>query len=109
LARYYIVIERAIRETDKERRRLKRSTMTALGAMPAVELLKHLGSHQADVAHCFRKTLTGPLRKKAQDALGFSDADFEHIAKSTPGNPDFGYGGIAQPTGTGRGVRRRPR
>jgi hypothetical protein len=101
LARYYITIEKAIRQSHNERLKLKQTAIKLLGSLPEAELLAYLASHQALVAHGFRDALTGPLREEAEAALGFTDADFEHIAKSTPGNPDIGVGGIAQPTGNG--------
>ena len=101
LARYYVVIEKAIRQSQRDRLKLRHSAIELLGSMPEAELLGYIAARQALVAQGFRDALTGPLREEAREALGFSDADFEHIAKSTPGNPDIGVGGIAQATGKG--------
>jgi hypothetical protein len=101
LARYYLVIEKAIRQSHRDRLKLKQSAIELLGSMPEAELLGYIASRQALVAQGFRDALIGPLREEAREALGFSDADFEHIANNTPGNPDIGVGGIAQPTGSG--------
>lgn len=102
MARYYIDFKKSILQSLPQRSDIFDNGVKLWNTNAPEDRFQFLNDNHTLVTKYFIKAITENFRHESANAFGFTEKDFDHIARSTPGNPDItpGFGGVDTGDGT---------